>query len=353
MRPARTRRVQGAGLRQRGEAGGRRRGGLGHVDGPGTPVPGRSRRHRPAARPRPPLPPRLTPGRPGRQGLRRRMVRSPTRPRPWRVAGGRPGWPAAGPRGRPRRAPCPAARRAGSGARRRPRARPASRPAGATAACSGVSRKSRGRTGAGSSGSAVEIARRSRWSSAHSVHEATRSAACVERGPCGVARGVGGDQLRVVGDVVGQVGHLTDHDGGRRAAVPAACSRRGLSRRGGTARRRTTSATPTSTSRPEARIHGVESLAGGASTCASTGAGATDGARLAASPPALRREARTRSSPRARAAARRPGGPPRTPAPMTRRRWLPRAPAAGTGWMATPSPSFCADRGRRSRGGGR
>ena len=68
---------------------------------------------------------------PGRQGRRRRTVRSPTRPRPWRVAGGRPGWPAAGPRGRPRRAPRPAARRAGSGARRRPPARPASRPAGA------------------------------------------------------------------------------------------------------------------------------------------------------------------------------------------------------------------------------
>ena len=32
----------------------------------------------------------------------------------------------------------------------------------------------------------------------------------VERGPGRVARGVGGDQLRVVGDVVGQVGHLPD-----------------------------------------------------------------------------------------------------------------------------------------------
>ena len=51
------------------------------------------------------------------------------------------------------------------------------------AACSGVSRKSRGRTGAGSSGMAAAIARRSWWRAAHSVQPATRAEACSSAGP--------------------------------------------------------------------------------------------------------------------------------------------------------------------------
>ena len=51
------------------------------------------------------------------------------------------------------------------------------------AACSGVSRKSRGRTGAGSSGMAAAIARRSWWRAAHSVQPATRAVACSSAGP--------------------------------------------------------------------------------------------------------------------------------------------------------------------------
>ena len=56
--------------------------------------------------------------------------------------------------------------------------------------------------------------------------------------------------------------------------------------------------------------------------------------------PALRPEARTRSSPRGRAGARRPGGPPRTPVADDAAALGAAPPAAGTGWMATPSPSF-------------
>ena len=78
-----------------------------------------------------------------------------------------------------------------------------------SAACSGVSRKSRVRAGAGSSGMAAAIERRSWWSAAQSSHAATSAVARSSSGPVGVARGVRGDQLEVVVGVlaVGQVGH--------------------------------------------------------------------------------------------------------------------------------------------------
>ncbi len=77
------------------------------------------------------------------------------------------------------------------------------------AACSGVSRKSRGRTGAGSSGMAAAIARRSWWRAAHSVHAGDEGRGLLERRTLGVACRVGGDELEVVRvvDVVGDVGH--------------------------------------------------------------------------------------------------------------------------------------------------
>ena len=92
-----------------------------------------------------------------------------------------------------------------------------------SAACSGVSRKSRVRAGAGSSGIAAAIERRSWWSAAQSAHAATSAVARSSSGPVGVARGVRGDQLEVVVGVlaVGQVGHARFPDGGGAGSVPA------------------------------------------------------------------------------------------------------------------------------------
>ena len=114
-----------------------------------------------------------------------------------------------------------------------------------SAACSGVSGKSRVRAGAGSSGIAAAIERRSWWRAAHSSHAATRARGALEVGARRVARGVRGDQLEVVVGVlaVGQVGHLGSLTAAAPDRFPWLRARvRGDARRGGPrpARRRRT-----------------------------------------------------------------------------------------------------------------
>ena len=116
------------------------------------------------------------------------------------------------------------------------------------AACSGVSRKSRVRAGAGSSGIAAAIERRSWWRAAQSSHVGDEGRGTLELGARRVARGVRGDQLEVVTGVlaVGQVGHVPSLTADVPDRFPRAQGAR--ARRRATSRA-ATSAVPANTSR--------------------------------------------------------------------------------------------------------